>query len=85
MGGNFFEEHQEEILNMVKDIEKKEKEGHPMDRIMKIEQRPDSILIKTTGTHIARGIGDALFDAFHGKETICYLDGEKCVRVTWRR
>jgi len=85
MKGNFLKQHQEEILALIKDMERKERRTYPLERIMEIEQRPDRLRIKTTGTHLARGIGDALFDLYHGNESVYYLDDEKCIRVTWKR
>jgi hypothetical protein len=81
----FFDEHQAEILNLVENVEKKEKAGHPMERIMAVERQPGGALVTTTGIHIARGIGAALVSAFHGHLNVCYLKDETCVRLRWSR
>lgn len=85
MEGVFFAQHRDEILNLVQNVEQKEKANHPMERIMAIEKRPDRTLITTTGIHIARGIGGALSSAYNGEISIRYLDGENCVKVHWAR
>jgi NMD protein affecting ribosome stability and mRNA decay len=83
--GRFYADHHDEILNLVKNVEKKEMGNHPMERIMAVEELPEGACITTTGIHVARGIGSALSTAYHGKKTVMYLDGENCVRVNWTR
>ena len=83
--GTFFNEHREEILNLVHNIEEKEKANHPMERIMQIEQLPGGARVTTTGIHLARGIGSALSSAYNGETSTQYLDGESTVKVAWTR
>ena len=85
MKGGFFAEHRNEILNLVQNVEQKEKTRHPMERIMAIEDVPGGACITTTGIHIARGIGSALASAYRGNLTVNYLDAEACVRISWIR
>lgn len=85
MKGAFFAEHRKEILNLVQNVEEKEKASHPMERIMGIEEQPDGALVKTTGIHIARGISAALAHAYNGQTNVRYLDGENFVKVSWIR
>jgi len=83
--GDFFSEHRDEILNLVQNVEQKEKNNHPMERIMKIDDMPGGALITTTGIHLARGIGSALSSAYAGELTVYYLNEESCVKVSWVR
>ncbi len=85
MQGGFFAEHRDEILNLVRNVESKEKANHPMERIMAIEERPEGALVTTTGIHVARGIGTALSNAYNGEMSVQYLDGENYVKVSWTR
>lgn len=85
MKGAFFASHRKEILNLVQNVEQKEKANHPMERIMGIEEQPEGALVKTTGIHIARGISSALSHAYNGDTTVRYLDGENFVKVSWVR
>jgi NMD protein affecting ribosome stability and mRNA decay len=86
MRGVFFGEHRDEIINLVQNVEEKEKANHPMERIMAIEEQPNhTTLVTTTGIHVARGIGSALFSAYNGKVSTQYLDSEHCVKVCWAR
>ena len=85
LSGLFLNEHKEEILNMVHNICKLEVSEHPLERLMEInEELKDQIIIKTTGTHLARRIGDAVRRAYQGALDYSY-DGEDFLRIGWRR
>jgi NMD protein affecting ribosome stability and mRNA decay len=83
--GEFFNEHREEILNLISNIEKREKEKHPLERIISVRDEKDYTLVTTTGIHIARRIGDALSRAYKGDYTFQYAEGDKSIRVYWHR
>ena len=83
--GDFFEENRDEILNLIRNIEKQQKEEHPLERIMSITDEKGHTLVLTTGVHIARRIGEALSRSYQGEYSIQYADGEKKVRVYWQR
>lgn len=83
--GPFYAEHKDEIHNLIDNVEKQEKATYPLERVMDIEDRPEGTLIRTTGIHIARRIGDSLSRAYQGELIIQYADGEKKVRITWER
>jgi DNA-directed RNA polymerase subunit RPC12/RpoP len=83
--GVFFNEHHDEILNLVKNVEAKEKANHPMERIMSIEEHSDRTVVSTTGIHIARGIGSSLASAYNGELSLRYLDGEAGIQIGWVR
>ena len=85
MQGGFLDSHRDEIINLVQNVEQKEKANHPLERIMDIEVRPEGTLVTTTGIHVARGIGAALSSAYNGEISIRYLDGENCIKVRWKR
>ena len=85
MQGGFFVKHHDEIINLVQNIEKKEKANHPLERIMAIKERSDRALVTTTGIHVARGIGSALSNAYNGEMSMQYLGGENCIKVRWTR
>ena len=86
ISGGFFEGHREEILNLVRNIDRLEKGEHPLERIMSMEgDPPGGIVIHTTGLHIARRIGEALHASYTGNLSFQYGDGEKSIRVSWVR
>lgn len=83
--GEFFAEHHDEILNLVKNVEEKEKANHPLERIMTIEEGSDRTVVSTTGIHVARGIGSALSSAYSGELSLRYLAGETGIQIRWIR
>lgn len=83
--GSFFNEHRDEILNLIRNVEKQEKENHPLERIMLITDRIDHILVTTTGVHIARRIGEALSRSYSGDFSFQYAKDDKNIRVYWQR
>ena len=85
MQGGFFNRHHDEIINLVENVERREKADHPMERIMSIQEKQDCAVVTTTGLHIARRIGTALSNAYNGDMSMRYLDDENSIRVHWTR
>lgn len=85
ISGTFFTNHHDEIVNLVRNIEKTETFAHPLERIMQVDDQSDSMMVTTTGMHLANGIGRALRSAYKGEMEITYLDGENYVKVSWTR
>ena len=85
LAGPFYQEHREEIINLVRNIEAQEKEQHPLERIMAIDDVNSSTMITTTGVHIARRIGEALSRAYKGTFNFQYADEDKTIQVHWER
>jgi cytochrome c553 len=86
--GEFVGQHRAEVLQLVHNVEAREKDEHPMQRIMKIVDQGNgnaSTVITTTDIHLARGIGDALHHAYRGKLDYHYSPQENLVRVLWER
>lgn len=85
ISGNFFNEHREEILNLVFNIEKQEKGERALERIISTQEKRDHTLVTTTGIHIARRIGEALSRSYKGEFSFQYAEGDKTIRVHWQR
>lgn len=85
IGGPYFGEHRDEITALIRHREEREKSQHPMARVMGIEAEDDGILVTTTDIHLARDIGEALERACDGTLDYHYNEGEKLLRVHWRR
>ena len=83
--GAFFEEHHEEISNLVLNEEGREKSERPLERIIMVKDHSDHTLVTTTGVHVARRIGEALARAYGGELSFQYADGERSIRVFWQR
>ncbi len=83
--GQFFHEHKDNILNLIKNVEKQEKSERPLERIMKITHEKDQTLVTTTGVHIARRIGEAISKSYKGNLSFHYADADKSIRLSWER
>lgn len=85
IGGEFFRSHRDELIHLIRHHEAKAKGEHALVRIMDIEDTDDGILVTTTDIRLARDIGDALHRAYSGELEYHYNEGEKLLRVHWRR
>jgi NMD protein affecting ribosome stability and mRNA decay len=83
--GAFFAEHRDEIVALIENHEKKEKAARPLQRIMAMDTIRDGIEVTTTDSHLARGIGEALQDAYKGELKLRYSRDENLLRATWKR
>ena len=83
--GKFFREHREQILELVKNHEAKEKAEHPLQRIMAVKDTGEGTLVTTTDTHLARDIAEALHDAYKGDLDYHYNKDENLLRASWTR
>lgn len=83
--GSFFNHHREEIKRLIQHHAEHERAEHPLKRIMSIESKDDGVmLVTTTDTHLARGIGEAVHHAYQGELKIEHVSGENLVRVYWK-
>ncbi len=83
--GEFLGEHRDEIVALITAKEKKEKAERPLQRVMAIEDVRGGIQVTTTDPHLARGIGEALYDAYKGDLKLRYSRDENLLRATWKR
>jgi|APFre7841882724_1041349.scaffolds.fasta_scaffold145725_1 NMD protein affecting ribosome stability and mRNA decay len=83
--GPFFNTHCEEIRRLIQHHAEHERVEHPLKRIMAIENRGGAMLVTTTDTHLARGIGEAVRHAYQGELKVDHTPGENLVRVHWSR
>jgi hypothetical protein len=81
--GDFMRQHRDEVMNLVHNIEKREKTEHPLKRIMAITEQGGEVLVTTTDINLARNIGDALHHAYQGKLEYHYNAEQNLLRVEW--
>ena len=90
LAGTFTRNHLEEIRNLIQNVAEAEQADHPMERVMGIQRHKHSsnsemsLEVLTTGSHLARRIGEALNSAYEGELSIDY-NPETFVRVSWVR
>jgi NMD protein affecting ribosome stability and mRNA decay len=83
--GEFLRDHRDELLRLVHHLGDRAKAEHPMQRIMSIDEEGGTIEIQTTDVHLARGIGQALYDAYRGELEFKPSPDQDLIRVHWRR
>jgi hypothetical protein len=83
--GPFFNTHIEEIRHLIQNHALHERIEHPLKRIIAIENQNDAMLVTTTDTHLARGIGESVRHAYQGQLKVEHTPGENLVRVYWSR
>jgi hypothetical protein len=57
--GEFVEGHRVELTELARNLEKKERAEHALQRIIDITDEDGGVLITTTDVHLAHGIGEA--------------------------
>jgi NMD protein affecting ribosome stability and mRNA decay len=83
--GEFLADHRDEIIALISSKEEREKSEHPLQRIMAIEDVREGLQVTTTDSHLARGIGEALHDAYKGDLKLRYSRDENLLRAIWKR
>lgn len=83
--GSFFHAHTEEIMRIIHNHEQHERAEHPLKRIISIEKIGTKTVITTTDIHLARGIAEAVKNAYHGDLSLQYTPGENLLRAYWVR
>ena len=86
LSGGFFDNHRDDIMNLVHNNVEDQKAQHPVKRIMDIEDRDGGgVVITFTDTHLPSGVGKAIERAYEGELDIHYTEEADIVRVTWTR
>lgn len=83
--GEFAKIHKDEIMNLLKNEEQKQRTKTALPRIGKIEEKDDMIIVYTTNDKLAYRFGKALFQAYKGDLSIKWSDGNIFTRVYWER
>ena len=72
-------------MNLIRNYEERQRTDHPLKRIMGSEEQENGIVFTLTDAHLARGIGEALYNAYEGELDYQYTKGDIMLRVTWTR
>jgi len=72
-----------EIVGLLRNEEREEKQEHPLNRIIDIEETTDALIVHTTDIHLPRRLGEALKRAFHGELNMHFDEAGYFVRVDW--
>jgi hypothetical protein len=72
-----------EMSALARHQEDAEREQHPVNRIIAIEQGEGSVVITTTDIHLPRRIAEAVKRAYHGQLDIDFDEDAYFVRADW--
>ena len=82
--GDWARQHKAELIGLARNEEAAEKPEHPLNRIAKIEETQDALVISTTDIHLPRRIAEAVKRAFHRKLDLHFDEGGYFLRADLR-
>lgn len=85
LSGGFVRDHRTELLQLARHHEAAEKQMHPLHRIMRIEEKDDTVTIETTDLHLPHRIAEAVEHAYGSECKVQYDREGYFVRVDWQR
>ncbi|CAN7478516.1 MULTISPECIES: BCAM0308 family protein [Pseudomonas] len=85
LSGSFLQKHRDEIIHLMEHTEKAEKAEHALERIIKLSDSADDLIVTTTGIHLANRLSHALESAFKGKSDYRYGADQYGVSIHWTR
>jgi len=86
LSGEFFEQHREEILTLLKNEAARVAGRSVADRIMTMTaEGKDKLVVETTTEKLAQHLGRAVYKAYKGDLDFRWSEMRKFVRVNWTR
>lgn len=83
--GAFLQEHETEIMNMIRNEEHRAMGFNPLERIIQVLKTREGIEVKTTNEKLAQRITRRLERAYQGKTAYKWSNGTKLLRTEWMR
>ncbi len=83
--GNFYNEHKEEIENLLRNEAERALETNPLARIMNWKDAKHRLTVTTTTEHLAKHLGRSLKRAYDGEVRYDFSHENKLARVYWHR
>jgi NMD protein affecting ribosome stability and mRNA decay len=83
--GTLTEADRQLLVRIARNEEARVKAEHPLERIMRVEDDGERVLVTTTDTHLPRRIGEAVKRSLKGKLNVKFGEDEYSVRVHWQR
>ncbi len=83
--GQYLSRHMREIVNLIQNIVRDEKQRSPLKRVIDFTQDNGALRVSFTDDHLARRIGEAIRKAYKGDLDVKYSEGERFVRLYWSR
>lgn len=83
--GDYWQQHRDEILNLIRNEETRGMETNPLARIMDIRDEGDTLVVETTNAKLTEKMGRRLDKAHNGSVHYDWPDNRQFVRVDWER
>lgn len=83
--GSYLWTHVTEICNLLRHAEERVRVKNPLERILRMEQEGDTLVIETTADKLVEHLGRALHKAHQGELHVTWNDGHEACRVQWAR
>jgi hypothetical protein len=83
--GGFWHGHRDEILNLIRNEEKRAVAVNPLERVIDIGPNGEDLVVQTTNEKLAQRLGRALQKAYNGAVEYKWSEDNKLARVTWTR
>ncbi len=85
LSGEFFQEHKDEILTLLKNEAARVSRRSVDDRIIKMAEEGSRLVVETTTEKLAQHLGRAVYKAYKGDLDFRWSEMNKFVRVYWKR
>ncbi len=85
LSGEYLLQHENDILNMIKNVEASSRAKNPLARIMEINQEKRVLTVSTTDAKLAQKLGREVFRAHKGDLQFQWSQADSFVRVNWTR
>jgi hypothetical protein len=83
--GDYWPEHRDDILNLIRHEEERGLNTNPLERIMNVREENGCLVVETTNEKLAQRIGRQIDKAHKGRIEYKWSDGNRLVRVEWER
>ncbi len=85
IAGAFLLDHEDEIVNLLKNEAQLAETKNPAHKINKIVKADGKLVVEVSEHNLAFHLGKALVHAYKGEHIYKFLKGEKFIEVDWRR
>ncbi len=85
LSGGYLRDHRDDILNLIRNEEKRAMGFNPLERIIRVEDKGDTLEIATTDEKLAQRIGREVGKACRGTVEYKWSEDSKLLRVSWAR
>ena len=83
--GAFAGIHRQELLNRIRNVERKTQDERPLERIIQVKEGKQGIVVSATTEHLVARIGKSVQRDFGGDLDLRYAPEDKFAHVHWHR